>query len=74
MLITIGEHARIMAEHSVKLGFNAPVYSFKNSILAYKLLHEIVDTNTIVLVKGDMYSKALHELATKLKNPSFPSE
>lgn len=74
VLITIGEHARIMAEHAVNLGLNAPVYVFKNSILAYTLLQEIVDTNTIVLVKGDMYSKELHELATKLKNPSFPSE
>ncbi|MFJ7736303.1 UDP-N-acetylmuramoyl-tripeptide--D-alanyl-D-alanine ligase [Lysinibacillus sp. NPDC097287] len=67
VLITIGEHARIMADHAVKLGFKAPVFTFKNSTLVYKLLQDIVDENTIVLVKGDMYSKSLHELAENIK-------
>lgn len=74
VLITIGEHARIMADHAVNLGFKEPVFTFKNSTLVYKLLHDIVDENTIVLVKGDMYSKTLHELTDKLKNSSYPSE
>lgn len=74
MLITVGEHASIMAGHALKLGMNVPVYMFKNSTLAYRLLHDIVDPNTIVLIKGDMYSKPLHELADKLKYSSFPSE
>ncbi|MGE7839897.1 Mur ligase family protein [Lysinibacillus sp. NPDC093712] len=67
VLITIGEHARIMADHAVKLGFSDPVYTFKNSTLVYKLLHEIVDENTIVLIKGDMYSKQISDLAADLK-------
>ncbi|QPQ36113.1 MULTISPECIES: Mur ligase family protein [unclassified Lysinibacillus] len=67
VLITIGEHARIMADHAVKLGFNKPVYTFKNSTLVYKLLHEIVDENTIVLIKGDMYSQQISNLAADLK-------
>jgi len=73
VLITIGEHARIMADQAVKLGFNKPVYTFNNNILVYKLLHEIVDNNTIVLIKGDMYSKQISQLAADLKvKPTFP--
>ncbi|WP_397538258.1 Mur ligase family protein [Rummeliibacillus pycnus] len=74
VLITIGEHASIMAEKVMNLGMDIPVYKFKNSTLVPQLLRDIVDNNTIILIKGDMYSKALHELATKLKKPSISSE
>ncbi|WML39224.1 UDP-N-acetylmuramoyl-tripeptide--D-alanyl-D-alanine ligase [Neobacillus sp. OS1-2] len=67
VLITIGEHARIMAEQAVKKGLNGQVYSFKNSPLAYELLSRIADDKTIVLIKGDMYSQAIIELAAKLR-------
>ncbi|CAH2714589.1 UDP-N-acetylmuramoyl-tripeptide--D-alanyl-D-alanine ligase [Neobacillus rhizosphaerae] len=67
VLITIGEHARIMADHAVENGLNAQVYTFKNSPLAYDLLTKIVDQETIVLIKGDMYSKAIIDLASKLR-------
>ncbi len=73
VLITIGEHARIMADHAVKLGFSAPVYTFKNSTLVYPLLQRIVDENTIILIKGDMYSKQVSKLATELKLKPPPS-
>ncbi len=75
VLVTIGEHARIMADHAIDLGLSSPVYTFKNSTLAYKLLQEIVDKNTIVLIKGDMYSEEVHKLAAELIiKKSFPSE
>jgi len=75
VLITIGEHARIMADHAVKLGFSAPVYTFKNSTLVYPLLQKIVDENTIILIKGDMYSKQVSKLATELKlKPPPPAD
>ncbi|MET4560266.1 UDP-N-acetylmuramoyl-tripeptide--D-alanyl-D-alanine ligase [Lysinibacillus parviboronicapiens] len=75
VLITIGEHARIMADQAVRLGFRAPVYAFKNTTLVYDLLHDIVDENTILLIKGDMYSKQISKLATELKvKSSFRSE
>ena len=67
ILITIGEHASIMANHAVKMGLSSPVYIFKNTILVYDLLNEIVDSNTIILIKGDMYSKHITELASKLR-------
>ncbi len=51
-----------MADRAVKLGFSKPVYIFNNNILVYKLLHEIVDENTIILIKGDMYSKQISQL------------
>ncbi len=75
VLITVGEHARIMADHAIDLGFNEPVYTFRNGMLAYKLLEKIVDENTIVLIKGDMYSKQMFQLAADLKiKPSLPAE
>lgn len=67
VLITVGEHASIMADHAVKMGFSSPVYTFKNTILVYDLLNKIVDSNTIILIKGDMYSKHITELALKLR-------
>ncbi|TKI62878.1 UDP-N-acetylmuramoyl-tripeptide--D-alanyl-D-alanine ligase [Lysinibacillus mangiferihumi] len=75
VLITIGEHARIMADRAIKLGFRKPVYIFNNNILVYKLLHEIVDENTIILIKGDMYSKQIYQLAADLKiKKTLPKE
>ncbi|WP_391206845.1 Mur ligase family protein [Psychrobacillus sp. L4] len=67
VLITVGQHASIMAEHAVKMGFSSPVYTFNNTILVYDLLNKIVDSNTIILIKGDMYSKPISELASKLR-------
>ena len=67
VLITVGEHARIMADQAVKNGLNAQVYTFKNSPLAYDLLTKIVDDQTIVLIKGDMYSQTIIDLAVKLR-------
>ena len=67
VLITIGEHARIMADQAVKSGLISPVHTFNNSILVFDLLKNIVDENTIILIKGDMYSKPIIELAVKLR-------
>jgi len=67
VLITIGQHASIMAEHALKTGLNAQVYTYKNSPLVYHLLTEILDENSIVLIKGDMYSKPIIELAKNLR-------
>lgn len=67
VLITIGMHARIMAEQAVKSGFTSQVYTYSNSILVYNLLKKIVDENTIVLIKGDMYSKPIIDLAVKIR-------
>ncbi|GLC89296.1 Mur ligase family protein [Lysinibacillus piscis] len=66
VLITIGEHARIMADHAVKLGFKGRTYSFKNSILVYPLLQDMMDEKSVVLIKGDMYSKQVANLAKEL--------
>ncbi|MBY0121274.1 UDP-N-acetylmuramoyl-tripeptide--D-alanyl-D-alanine ligase [Bacillus sp. S/N-304-OC-R1] len=67
VLITIGELARIMGEHAVKSGSNAKLYSFNNSILVVNLIKKMLDKNTIVLIKGDMYIKEVYELAIKLR-------
>ncbi|MGE8205250.1 Mur ligase family protein [Heyndrickxia sp. NPDC080065] len=67
VLITIGEHARIMADQAVKNGLDSKIYSFKNSILVYDILKKILDEDTIVLIKGDMYSKPIIDLAVKIR-------
>lgn len=67
ILITVGEHAKIIANHALELGIQAQVYRFNNSVLAYELLKDRIDSNTIILIKGDMYSKTMFDLATKLK-------
>ncbi|WP_332651466.1 Mur ligase family protein [Lysinibacillus sp. 54212] len=72
VLVTVGEHARIIGEHAKKLGLSIPIYGFNNSILAYELLEKIIDERTIVLIKGDMYSETMRELASKLKKKKSP--
>lgn len=67
VLITIGEHASIMAVHAIEEGLTSPVHIFKNSTLVYKLLDKLVDENTIIFIKGDMYSKEVSKLADDLK-------
>lgn len=67
ILITVGEHAKIIADHAEELGIQAQVHCFINSVLAYELLKDIIDSNTIILIKGDMYSKTMFDLAAKLK-------
>jgi UDP-N-acetylmuramoyl-tripeptide--D-alanyl-D-alanine ligase len=70
VLITIGMHAKIIADHSKKIGFKGDVHSFNNSILAYDFIKTWANRETIFLVKGDMYSKTMFELASKLKKKS----
>lgn len=67
VLITIGKHARIMADYAIKNDLNAQIYSFNNSPIVYDLLEKIVDENTIILIKGDMYSKPILDLAKNLR-------
>ena len=70
ILITIGMHAKIIADHIKDIGYKGEVYSFNNSILVYSLLKKIVDQNSIILIKGDMYSKTMFELAKQLREKS----
>lgn len=67
VLITIGSHAQIIATYAVQLGIEAQVYSFNNSIRAYDLIAEMTDENTVILIKGDMYSDTIIDLAAKLR-------
>ncbi|MER1959480.1 MAG: UDP-N-acetylmuramoyl-tripeptide--D-alanyl-D-alanine ligase, partial [Solibacillus sp.] len=58
-------------DYALKLGIKADVYSFNNGILAYYLLKDLVDQNSVILIKGDMYSKTMFELASNLKNKEW---
>ncbi len=67
VLITIGQHAKIMADTVSAKGTQLEVYSFNNHILAFELLKKIVTDETIVLIKGDMLSETIKKLATLLR-------
>lgn len=66
-LITVGQHATMIAEEAKRLQMKGQVYAFKNSILAKKLLMQLADEETVILIKGDMYSYTMHDLASFLK-------
>ncbi|WNS75838.1 Mur ligase family protein [Bacillus sp. DTU_2020_1000418_1_SI_GHA_SEK_038] len=59
--------ARIMADQAEKSSTNLQTYSYSKSSDVYRLLKKIIDENTIVLLKGNMYSKEMIELASKLR-------
>ncbi len=67
VLLTIGKHAKIMADTVSAKGTHIEVHSFNNHILAYELLKKIVTKDTIVLIKGDMLSETIKKLATLLR-------
>ena len=67
VLITIGQHAKIMADTVSSKGTQLEVHSFNNHILAFELLKKIVTDKTIVLIKGDMLSETIKKLATLLR-------
>lgn len=67
VVVTVGEHAKFIAEHLVDRGFTGAVHRFNNGILAFEKIEQLTDQQTILLVKGDMYSKTMEELARKLR-------
>lgn len=67
VLITVGEHARIMADYVRRNNAVKEIYAFANQHGAYKLLNDIADNRTIILIKGDMYSDAIAKLAILLR-------
>ncbi|MFC5603339.1 Mur ligase family protein [Sporosarcina koreensis] len=64
VLFTIGKHAKIMAETVSKKGAAIEVHSFTNHIRAYELLKKMATEDTIILIKGDMFSDAIKQLST----------
>lgn len=68
VLITKGNHlARTMADQAAKTNPNLQVYHFHNFREIVRLLKRLLDENTIVLFKGNMYSKGMISLAAKLR-------
>ncbi|MHA6260168.1 Mur ligase family protein [Sporosarcina sp. CAU 1771] len=67
VLITIGMHAHIIANQAINKCPRTQVHAFNNNILSYELIYQIADENTIILIKGDMYSKPIIELAARLR-------
>lgn len=73
VLITVGEHATIMADQARDLGLNAQIYNFRNNLFVYQLVEKLADADTVILIKGDMYSETIHELAAHLKLKTPPN-
>ncbi|MCG7345201.1 UDP-N-acetylmuramoyl-tripeptide--D-alanyl-D-alanine ligase [Sporosarcina sp. ACRSL] len=67
VLLTIGKHAKIMADTVSNKGAPIEVHSFNNHILAFELLKKITTEDSVVLIKGDMFSEAIKKLATLLR-------
>lgn len=67
VLLTIGKHAKIMADTVSEKNTKIEVHSFNNHILAYDLLKNIIAEDSIVLIKGDMFSEAIKKLASLLR-------
>lgn len=64
VLFTIGKHAKIMADTVSKKGTAIEVHSFNNHILAYELLKKMATEDTVILIKGDMFSDAIKKLSS----------
>jgi UDP-N-acetylmuramoyl-tripeptide--D-alanyl-D-alanine ligase len=56
-----------MAGYAEAMGWSGEVYALRNYNDAYKLLKQILDENSILLIKGDMYDKSIINLAARLK-------
>lgn len=67
VLITVGEHARIMADVAKRMHSVPEVQACMNHHAAYLLLKERMNKETITLIKGDMYSESIKELAQLIR-------
>ncbi|MDZ5472997.1 Mur ligase family protein [Bacillus sp. 31A1R] len=66
ILITMGFFAKGMAKRALSRGFKGSVKSFGNSNQVVRYLKKIINDQTLVLIKGDMYAKEPKEIAAKL--------
>ncbi|GKV57544.1 UDP-N-acetylmuramoyl-tripeptide--D-alanyl-D-alanine ligase [Sporosarcina sp. NCCP-2222] len=67
VLVTIGKHARIMAQTVAKTRKLNMVMAFNNHIRAIEFVSDLIDEQSVVLIKGDMYSKSVNLVAASLK-------
>ncbi|MHA6260171.1 Mur ligase family protein [Sporosarcina sp. CAU 1771] len=66
-LITIGSKAEDIAKQAIHDGSKATVHMFKEVKDIQKVLEPILDTNTILLIKGPMSSRSMIQFADSLK-------
>lgn len=76
ILITIGNHARFMAEESKKHGFPAEaVFNYSDALEATDALKKILQKNDIVLIKGSQNEVRLERMVKLLmKEPNLAEE
>ncbi|MGL4337436.1 MAG: Mur ligase family protein [Turicibacter sp.] len=66
ILITVGSDAKIIADQCKRNGFKGQIYSFKTVSGVREFLIPLLDKNTVLLVKCDMYNTAMKELVKSL--------
>ncbi|AXI00018.1 UDP-N-acetylmuramoyl-tripeptide--D-alanyl-D-alanine ligase [Sporosarcina sp. PTS2304] len=67
VLITMGQHAKGMGESALKHNPFMEVHMFTHPLPAYQLLTQLLHEDTLVLIKGDMYSETIKKLSILLK-------
>ena len=66
VLITMGADAQIIASQCKKRGFRGQVYSFKDTRGVKEFLNELLNDNSIILIKCDMYDTKMKEFLTSI--------
>lgn len=66
-IITVGNRAKEMANHTLELGLKPKIYSFTNYSQVYTLLKEILNENSTLLIKSFGNNTTMIELAAFFK-------
>ena len=66
VLITMGANAQIIASQCKKRGFRGLVYSFKDTRGVKEFVNELLNDNSIILIKCDMYDTKMKEFLTSI--------
>lgn len=67
ILITMGPLAAEMANQGLKDGYKGKVFKFENLEKVQELLEELLNKNSLLLVKGSRLNKEMVQLAERLK-------
>ncbi|RFU67288.1 UDP-N-acetylmuramoyl-tripeptide--D-alanyl-D-alanine ligase [Peribacillus saganii] len=69
VLITIGEKAREIGKEAIRLNFGGKVYMYDDSFEGVReMLEELLDQNTILLIKGSLYNPHFSNFAQGLRS------
>nr|WP_275582010.1 UDP-N-acetylmuramoyl-tripeptide--D-alanyl-D-alanine ligase [Bacillus ectoiniformans] len=67
MFITIGKRAVVMARHAQKKNPKLDVYALETPRAAFNLLQLVLNKKCVLLIKGDMYTRSIQNLARRMR-------